>query len=477
MRALPDRVRRTIRAHEMVEPGSRLVAAVSGGSDSVALLHLLNALSASGEFVLAGVAHFNHRLRETAGRDEAFCRRLADALGLPIDVEWADVAALAAERRQSIEVAAREARHAFFVRAAARAGADRVALGHTRDDQAETFLLRLLRGAGSRGLGAMRPRAGLLVRPLLDVGRDELRAYLTGIGASWCEDETNADLANPRNRIRHELLPYLSRHLAPDVTAVLARAAALARDDEDFLDAAAIETAPGIVLSTGEAAHLDVRGLLGLHPAVARRVVRRVLVARAAGRFVGFDHVEAVLGLARGRSEDAAVDLPGQRAEREGGRIVLGPAADRSDKPGRKAELALEPRELPVPGVLTLDELGWALTTEPVPVDGVKDLRGLSSRGLQVAVDRAALAEPLAVRTRRPGDSLRPIGVGGRKKLQDLLVDRKVRRNERDRVPLVVDAEGRLVWVVGHALAEEFRVTEASAAVIFLKASRLGGQG
>jgi tRNA(Ile)-lysidine synthase len=463
MRALADRVRRTIRAHEMVDPGGRLVAAVSGGSDSVALLYLLNALSASGELALAGVAHFNHRLRETANRDEAFCRRLADALGLPIDVESADVAALAAERHQSIEVAAREARQAFFARAAARAGADRVALGHTRDDQAETFLLRLLRGAGSRGLGAIRPRSGLLVRPLLDVGRDELRAYLTGIGASWCEDETNADLSNPRNRVRHELLPYLARHLAPDVTAVLARAAAIARDDEDRLEAAAIETAPGIVLTTDDATELDVRGLRGLHPAVARRVVRRALTARAAGRFIGFDHVEAVLELAR--------------AAGEAGRIVFGPASGRSGGAAGTVELALEPRPLAVPGALTLPELGWALATEPGPPGGVKDLEGLSARGLTVAVDRAALAEPLAVRTRRPGDSLRPMGVGGRKKLQDLLVDRKVPRNERGLVPIVVDARGRLVWVVGHALAEDFRVTAASSAVIFLKASRLGGQG
>ncbi len=477
MRALADRVRRTIRAHELVDRGGRLVAAVSGGSDSVALLYLLNALSASGELTLAGVAHFNHRLRETADRDEAFCRRLADALGLPIDVESADVAALADERRQSIEVSAREARRAFFARAAARAGVHRVALGHTRDDQAETFLLRLLRGAGSHGLGAIRPRAGLLVRPLLDAGRDELRAYLQSIGATWCEDETNADLANPRNRVRHELLPYLARHLAPDVTAVLARAAAIARDDADFIRAAAIEMVPRIVLSGDDATQLDVRGLLGLSPAVARRVVLQALAERAAGRFVGFDHVEAVLELVRGAGESGAVDLPGQRAERIGGRIVLGPAAGRVPRAAATVELALEPRPLSLPGVLALPELGWVLATEPGPSGGVKDIEGLSARGLTVAVDRAALAEPLAVRTRRPGDSLKPIGVGGRKKLQDLLVDRKVPRNERDRVPIVVDARGRLVWVVGHALAEDFRVTEASSAVIFLKASRLGGQG
>ena len=454
------------------------MAAVSGGSDSVALLYLLNALSASGEFVLAGVAHFNHRLRETADRDEAFCRRLADALGLPIDVESADVAALAAERRQSIEVAAREARQAFFARAAARAGADRVALGHTRDDQAETFLLRLLRGAGSRGLGAIRPRAGLLVRPLLDVGRDELRAYLGSIGAGWCEDETNADLSNPRNRVRHELLPYLARHLAPDVTAVLARAAALARDDEDRLEAAAIETAPGIVLSTDDATRLDVRGLLGLHPAVARRVVRQALAGARRGpvRRVRPRRGRARAGAGHGRETGPSTCRGSGPSGRAGASCSGRPRAGRAG-PRRRSSWLWSRGRCPSRGAWRFPSSGWALTTEPGPSGGVKDIEGLSARGLTVAVDRAALAEPLAVRTRRPGDSLRPIGVGGRKKLQDLLVDRKVPREERDRVPIVVDAQGRLVWVVGHALAEEFRVTEASSAVIFLKASRLGGQG
>jgi len=473
MRALVDRVRRTVRSHGLVEAGGRVIGALSGGSDSVALVLLLKALDEAGDLALVGVAHLNHRLRESAARDEQFCRDLATRLAIPIDVDSVDVADLAARRGVSIEVAGRDARYAFLAQAARRAEADRVAVGHTRDDQAETFLLRLFRGAGARGLSAIRPRNGVIIRPLLDVGRAELRAFLAAQGVSYCEDETNADLDNPRNRIRHELVPYLRDHFAPDLTAVLARAAAIARDEAEWLEGQAIESARKIVLSSGGSPQLDVDGLLALHPAVARRVVQQVLAEFAGGRFVGFDHVEAVLALARGAGP-RQVDLPGQRAVRAGGRIrlALEPARE-----GRPAPAPAAARPLPVPGAVELADLGWELAAEPLAPNGVQSQKGLSARGLTTAVDRQALAEPLSVRTRRPGDSLEPLGLGGRKKLQDLLVDAKVPREERDRLPIVVDAGGRIVWVVGHTVAQAFRVTASSQAVIVLKARRLGGQG
>jgi tRNA(Ile)-lysidine synthase len=474
MRALVDRVRRTVRSHGLVEAGGRVVAALSGGSDSVALVLLLRALDEAGDLSLVGVAHLNHRLRAGAAHDERFCRDLAARLALPIEVESVDVAGLAARRGVSIEVAGREARYDFLARAAARLGAERVAVGHTRDDQAETFLLRLFRGAGARGLSAIPPRNGIVVRPLLDIGRAELRAFLAAHRVSYCEDETNANLGNPRNRIRHELLPYLRAHFAPDVTAVLARAAAIARDETGWLDGQAIEIAQKIVLSDGASPQLEVERLRALHPAVARRVVRHALSGRAGGRFVGFDHVEAVLDLARSDSGPRRVDLPGQRAVRAAGRIRLDAPARRE---GRTAAAPVAERPLPVPGTVELRDLGWELGTEPLAANGVQSIDGLSARGLTAVVDRRALSEPLAVRTRRPGDSLRPLGLGGRKKLQDLLVDHKVPREERDRVPLVVDARGQIVWVVGHTVAQAFRITASSQAVILLKARRLGGQG
>src|SRR5439155_7788348 len=206
---LLDRMRRTIRRHTLASPGTRVVVALSGGGDSVALAHLLRALDAAGELSVAGAAHFNHQLRDDADRDEGFCRSMSAAFGWPFLSDRGDVRARAAREDRSIEDAARTARHEFLARARTHFSADVVAVGHTRDDQAETFLLRLLRGAGPRGLSAMHPRNGHIIRPLLDCRRAELRAFLGGRGLPFGEDSSNADVTIPRNRVRAELIPLL----------------------------------------------------------------------------------------------------------------------------------------------------------------------------------------------------------------------------------------------------------------------------
>lgn len=468
MRTLADRVRRTLRKHALAERGSRVIVAVSGGPDSVALVHVLNSLADTGEIALVGLAHFNHRLRDAAGRDEAFCRDLAARLALPIEIGSADVRAIAAAERASIEDAARDARYAFLEGAADRLRADRIGVGHTRDDQAETFLLRVLRGAGPRGLASIYPRVGRIIRPLIDTTRADVLEYLAARGLAYCEDETNRDLTNPRNRIRHELIPYLRQHLSPDVVSVLAREAAIARDDAEWLEQEAIEAERSCVPSDSGTLGLDAPALRLLHPSVARGVIRRALVGSGPGRFVNFEHVDAVLDLVR-HGARGGVDLPGQRVERRDDRVVFTPVARRSAQPAPVSGLA---RPLPVPGEVELTGLGWAIST----ARGVADqavLDAVTARGLEVAMLAGAVEEPLGVRTRRPGDLLRPLGLGGRKKLQDVFVDKKVDRAERDTVPLVVDARDRIVWVVGLTLDEAVRVPAPGQAVIFLKAKRL----
>ncbi|HEX6464160.1 MAG TPA: tRNA lysidine(34) synthetase TilS, partial [Vicinamibacterales bacterium] len=199
---LLDRVRRTIRQQALCAPGCRILVALSGGADSVALLLIMRELERDGDLALAGAVHLNHLLRGAdADEDERFCAGLASRLGIRFLSDQADVAVLARAQRRSIEDAARTARYAFFERAADACGADAIAVAHTRDDQAETFLLRLLRGAGTRGLAAIHPRAGRVIRPLLDVERAALRSYLADIGQPFREDASNADVSIPRNRV------------------------------------------------------------------------------------------------------------------------------------------------------------------------------------------------------------------------------------------------------------------------------------
>jgi tRNA(Ile)-lysidine synthase len=490
--ALAKRVLGTIRRHALVRQGDRVVVALSGGPDSVALLRVLRELETSAELTLAGVAHLNHGLRDTAHNDEQLCRALAAEMGVPFRSDRADVVGRARRLRVSLEDAGRRARYELFERVAADLRADVVATGHTRDDQAETFLLRLLRGAGPRGLAGIHPKTRLpaeapearmwVVRPLLDVGREELRVYLASLGQVFRDDETNRNVAIPRNRIRHELLPLLARDFSPAITNVLAREAELARQDDDRLRREAIDLTDLIVLRNeagnsggDEAVELDARALSALHPALAGRVVRLVLERVAPGRFVGFDHVERLLTLARDPRGRGTLSLPGQHAERRGGSLVVSRRL-RSRPFSNSFRVSLS-----IPGEVVLAAEGWAISAT-----GAGDTQPGHSTGtlnvgcprLEQAVAADGLALPLAVRFRKAGDRLRPLGMGGRgKKLQDLLVDRKVARAERDSLPLVVDSADRIVWVVGESVAEDFRVTGASQAVIFLKARRLGGQG
>jgi tRNA(Ile)-lysidine synthase len=462
---LADRVLATVRNHGMLQSGGRVLVALSGGPDSVGLLHLLCALAARGELTVAGVAHLNHGLRDAADDDERFCRERAAELGFRLCVECADVRALAREWHTSIEDAGRRARYAFLERAAAEVGADVIATGHTLDDQAETFLLQLIRGAGPRGLSSIGPSIGRVRRPLLDVRREEIRNWLAAEGIPFREDESNRDVAFARNRVRHVLLPLLAREFSPGIVAVLGREAAIAREDESYLQSIAIESARSVVLASEDIIEIDASALRSLHPAVASRVARIALARLGSGRYIGYDHVEGLLHLAR-LPEASALSLPGQQARRVGDRIVLGRTV-----PGIFENSFRIP--LSIPGEVLLERQGWAVSAELG-----SSFAGLSSNALEVALRAKDVTLPLTVRSRRRGDRLRPAGMRGRrKKLQDLFVDRKIARHERDRIPLVVDREDRILWVVGHAVAEDFRVTEPLQGVLLLKARRLGGLG
>ena len=321
MNALLQQIRRTILRYALCPPGTRVLVGVSGGSDSVALLRALLELAPTSEFGVAGVAHFNHQLRAAAPGDEQFCRELARTLGLPFVVDGADVAAHAATQGLSIEDAARRLRYDYLERATPQAGADRVAVGHTLDDQAETVVLKLMRGAGPVGLGGVYPKRGVVIRPLLDVSRDELRAWLASFGQPWMEDETNADLSNPRNRVRHRVLPELDAAYGGSTRAAIARSAELAREDGLWLDELAGARYQVLVTFGQDCLQVDAVALLAEPPALQRRVLWQVMRARNGAREIGLEHVELALAVLRGHSR--AADVPGSRWELRGRKLVL----------------------------------------------------------------------------------------------------------------------------------------------------------
>jgi tRNA(Ile)-lysidine synthase len=314
-------IRRTIERHGMCPPGSRVLVALSGGADSVALTFLLRELAAPLEFVVAGAAHLNHQLRPSAARDEQFCRDLTSRLDVPFVAETIDVSGYASAQRLSLEDAARRLRYDFLHRAAGQLGADRIAVGHTRDDQAETVLLKLVRGAGLTGLAGIHPRKGALIRPLLDVARTDLRSYLTERGEGWVEDETNEDLDNPRNRIRRVVLPELDRAYGGPVTPAIARTAELAREDGQYLDSLCERQYSALAALLPDGVELDAAAVREQPLPVRRRILLKALRAVSGNREVGQDHVDAALRVLTGAC--GPMDAPGSRVELRRGKLVL----------------------------------------------------------------------------------------------------------------------------------------------------------
>lgn len=471
---LAHRVRRYAAQQLLWSAETRVVAAVSGGSDSVALFFLLHQLAAGGGCRLAGLAHLHHHIRGAAADgDAAFCRDLAARVGLPAVIGEADVPALARLAGVSLEVAGRDARQQFYRDAMATLGAACVAVAHTRDDQAETVLLRLARGAGSAGLSGMAPRRDHLVRPLLDVSRAELREYLEEIGEPWREDLTNADHAIPRNRIRHNVLPQL-REVNAQADAALSRAAEILRTDAAFLDGLANEAATRLVRIEASAAGaagavqrvvIDASELTKLPLALRRRVALRALETANPSRSYGLEEAQLLCEAAAG---GAGASLTGLDMERFGADVVLvSRKVPRVPKvPGVPSADQFE-LQLDIPGAVDAPHGRWTLSASgPIPRHEASIAAG------QVMVDAGTLSRGLIVRPRRPGDRLYPLGAPGRKKVQDVFVDRKIPRDDRDREPIVTDEMGRIVWVAGQVLAAPFRVTPLTTTVVVLTLRR-----
>jgi tRNA(Ile)-lysidine synthase len=296
--------------------GGAIVVGLSGGADSVALTDALASLRRRRGFRLVA-AHLDHGLRPGGAQDADFCVQLCRALDVPFRPGAADVRARAGRERGGLEQAARRERYAFLRRVREEEGAAAIAVAHTRDDQAETLLLRLLRGTGATGLGGMRPRSGDLLRPFLAVSRDEVLAHLRERGLAWREDPSNADAAHRRNRVRHELLPYLETRFNPRIRAALARTAGLLADEaahvrreaDALLARAAREEGGALVLSRAPLAAAD--------PALARAALRQALVRAGGLAQVGALHVERVLQLARAKAPSGRwLPLPGGRRAR-----------------------------------------------------------------------------------------------------------------------------------------------------------------
>ncbi len=453
-----SRVAGAIRAHGMLSGGESILVGVSGGADSVGLLRVLvsSAEPRPGRFV---VAHVNHGWRGAdSDGDARFVSALADALGLECFVHRP---VSPRERATETEAAAREDRWDFFHALREREGLDRIAVGHNREDRAETFFLNLLRGAGSNGLGSMRPAAGPVIRPLIDVSRADIETYLRRIGQTWRTDRTNRDTRFARNRIRLDTFPALERAFNPRLVRTLGRTIDILEHEDAWMEQTVTDWMAPRVSRDGGDLVLHVSGLESQPVGFVRRVLRRALrLAGSPMRDVGLEHVERLRNVLAPNKSGRIIELPG----------AIG--AERSFDTLRFFTPGPPPTgytyRLPIPGRVEVPEIGAAIEASIVrPEVAVTD----KPNGIRVFVNGESLGRCVNIRNWRDGDCYSPDGLPAAK-LKTLFRQRRIPVRKRLQWPVVV-AQSSIVWVASFPVSRDFIPTGHSRSVVAFEASRV----
>ena len=463
---LDQRVLNFIQERHLVTRGQTLLVAVSGGQDSVCLLHVLHHLQSESGIKLH-VAHLDHQLRGKESRDDArYVARLAKRLGIPATVEKRDVTSYQKEHGLSLEEAAREVRYNFLAEVASTIGADYVAVGHTLDDHVETILLHLIRGTATRGLRGLRPitswgtaEKGLtVVRPLLEVRRDETSAYCSSHHLKPHQDVTNLSLAPLRNRVRLELLPLLQSY-NPQIVEVLQRTAQLAGDDIDHLEKEASGLWPNIAARQGNIVVLNKKALLRL-PVSMRRYLLRLAIENVAGNLKDIEarHIEELMQ-ALHKSAGKQINLPyGLVFTIDYDRYLLGKEqSTMSPFPVLEGEHFIK-----MSGKTVIP--GWKITASLIKPD---KLIGRDNNFI-AHFDYDKIADTLMVRSRQRGDRFQPLGMKEMKKIGQFMIDARIPHNWRDHIPIVISGNS-VLWVTGYRIDERVKVSDDTKRILRLE--------
>lgn len=445
----------------MFAPGQRVGVAVSGGPDSVCLLHILHGLAPRWALSLS-VIHLDHMLREEASAaDSAFVAELAARYALPFHLERTDIRKLAEETGDNLEQAARTARQRFFVRLLESSAIDRVATGHTRSDQAETVLFRFLRGSGTAGLAGILPVTSEgIVRPFLDLTREEILSFLAGRGESWREDTTNSDISYARNRIRHHLLPTLIQEWNPALPETLAHTAELAREEEEYWAAEIPRISQAEIERRGPVLLANAERLRSLPRAVERRLIRYwIQQVKGNLRQIEFLHIEAILLLAAQPKGHGRLQVPGVDVYRSFEWLRFAPPGI-DTLANRNYSF-----ELPVPGRVEIPPASLAVETEVIENTKSSSLpsgEGICGYNIEESVlDWDRVTGPLVLRNWRPGDHYRRVGHANEEKIKSLFQQSRVPLWERRHWPVITRGDN-VIWARKFGAAEVCSAGEAS---------------
>ena len=447
-------VKQEIEKHNLLEKGDKVLVAVSGGSDSVALLEVLFRLRETLGIRLS-VAHLDHMFRgKQSLMDAFFVEEYAIRLNLPVTYASVDIPFLLNKNKGSAQEVARDERYFFLERTCRSHGCSKIALGHHLNDQAETVLHNLLRGSGPEGLGGMLPKQGKYIRPLLNIPRDVIKQYCLENRLDWREDPSNEKTIYRRNKIRKELLPFIRDNYSPQIMNLLVQTAQIIHAENDYFNANIEEIIEQVCSFDSGRVLIDLNIFQQLHLAQKRRLLRK-LVLKLTKNKLEFCHVERFLKFVQWSQTGKYIQLSdGLVAEKGYDKIILKKTNNKRYKEQNKEVRYLY--ELKVPGKVNIGEMSSIITAD------FTSNRRCANQERQVVLDADKINFPLIIRNRKPGDRFFPLGAPGEKKLKDFFIDRKIPRERRGAIPLVVDSDGTILWVVGYEINNSVKVTPGS---------------
>ncbi|QXM07239.1 tRNA lysidine(34) synthetase TilS [Crassaminicella indica] len=451
---------RTVKRHNMFQKGDGIVVGVSGGPDSIALLHLFWRIREEYDLKLYAV-HLNHQFRgEEADEDADYVRRFCENIGVKAFIFSKNVSLYSKEKGITFEEAGREIRYGLFDEVMKKMNANKIAVAQNMDDQAETVLMRLMRGTGLEGLSAIDyVRDEKIIRPILDIRRKEIEDYCNEYNLKPRIDKTNLEAVYTRNRIRLELIPYIEKYFNKNIKETLSRTTNIIREDKDFLNIAAKKAYHQVVIKNNSDIRINKKAFEEKHPAIQRRILREA-INQSMGELkdVQHKHIEKLLDFIKYGSVGREIHLP------KGIYAVLDYDAMMIKKGKRKIERDEFEYNINIGETLNIKEDKAFL--KAVVIDR-KDIKNISKGQDKKYFDFDKIKSHLIVRNRRNGDRFTPFGMKGSKKLKDFFIDEKISREERDKIPLVCDGE-EIIWVIGHRMSENYKVEKETKNVLVI---------